>query len=135
MKIPKFAYSDGMGGVVDFTPNWPPSKKTPYAPLVAVRHDSVTTSGIKQSKLERVDTFVVLSFEHVPESDLSNWALFMGYALTGAEFTYYPDSTDPATYAEYLLEDLEWAPKWVSWQNYSFTMKMRLGVGTGEHFS
>lgn len=134
MITPKFAWNPG-SGVVDFTPAIPPVGKTPYAPLEAVRHDSVTSSGIKQSVTERIDTFVVLPFENVPESDMASWNSFFSYALTGREFTYYPDSTIPGTFAEYVLEDMAWTPKKVSWKNYGFTMKMRKGVGTGLHFS
>lgn len=133
---PKFAYDAGMG-TVDFSPANPAVKKTPtqVAPLVAMRHDSVTTSGIKQSVLERIDEFFELSFEDVPESDLVNWKAFMSFALTGGQFTYYPDATDVFTYYDYTLENTDWRPRWKSWKNYAFTMTLRLWHGSPTYFS
>lgn len=131
---PKFAYDPG-GGIVDFTPTWPPTNKTPYSPLSAVRHDSVTSSGLKQSVVERIDEFKVLEFQNVPESDMAAWRSFFSFALTGGQFTYYPDGTDAATFLEYVLEDSDWTPKKASWKNYSFTLRLRLFVGFGRHYS
>lgn len=131
---PKFAYDPGTG-IVDFTPTWPPTDQTPLSPLSAVRHDSVTSSGIKQSVVERIDEFRTLSFANVPVDDMAAWRSFLSYALTGGQFTYYPDETDLITFLEYTLEDTDWAPKRVSWKNFSFTLKMRLFVGFGKHYS
>lgn len=136
MIVPKFAYFNG-STIVDFIPTWPAVKKTPQgvAPLEAVRHDSITTSGIKQSVLERIDEFLELSFEDVPESDLATWKAFFSVALAGSQFTYYPDSTVPGTYFDYTLEDMAWRPKWKSWKNYSFAIRMRLWHGTATYYS
>jgi len=131
---PRFAYNAGLG-IVDFTPAIPPTKKTPFAPLEATRHDSITSTGLKQSVLERIDVMTVLSFENVPESDMASWRDFMAWTLAGNQFTYYPDSTDESTSTEYTLENTDWTPKWNSLQNYSFTFKMRTYVGGSEHFS
>lgn len=136
MITPKFAYFNG-STIVDFTPSNPAVKKTPQGvgPLVAVRHDSITTSGIKQSVVERIDEFFDLSFEDVPLSDLAGWKAFMTTALTGAQFTYYPDSTDALTYFDYTLENTDWRPKWKSFKNFSFTMLMRLWHGSATYYS
>lgn len=131
---PRFAYNAGLG-IVDFTPSLPPNKKTPFAPLEAIRHDSITSTGLKQSVLERIDVMTVLAFDNVPESDMASWQAFFQWTLAGNQFTYYPDSTVEAVSVEYTLEDMDWTPKWVSLQNYSFTMKMRTYVGGSEHFS
>lgn len=133
---PKFAYFNG-STIVDFTPTRPAVKKTPQGigPLSAVRHDSITTSGIKQSVVERVDEFLELPFESVPQSDLASWKAFMSIALTGAQFTYYPDSTDPATYFDYTLENTDWRPKWSSYKNFGFTLMLRLWHGTATYYS
>jgi hypothetical protein len=125
--IPKFAYGSGAG--IDFIPTYPPTKKTPYAPLEATRHDSITSSGIKQSVWERTDTFVVLQFETVPESDLPEWQQLFAWILEGNQFTYYPSSLDETTFQQYTIEDMSWTPTWKSFQTYAFTMKMRLVVG------
>lgn len=136
MIVPKFAYNTG-AGIVDFTPTNPAVKKTPQGvgPLVASRHDSITTSGIKQSVFDRIDEFLELSFEDVPETDLASWKAFMSWALTGAQFTYYPDATDLLTYFDYTLENTDWRPKWKSWKNYAFTLNMRLWHGTATYYS
>lgn len=136
MITPKFAYFNG-STVVDFTPSNPAVKKVPtqVGPLVAVRHDSITTSGIKQSVTERIDEFFELSFEDVPLSDLASWNAFFRIALMGGQFTYYPDGTNAAVYYDYSLEDTEWRPKWSSWQNFSFSMTLRLFHGTPVYYS
>lgn len=132
--IPKFAYNTG-SGVIDFIPTFPPTGKTPFSPLSAVRHDSITSSGIKQCVVERIDEFIVLNFATVPEADLASWGDFMEWVLAGNEFTYYPDTTDISTFYECLLEDGDWTPKWVFFKTYSFNIKIRKAVGLGEHFS
>lgn len=132
---PKFAYNPGTG-VVDLVPTWPPVNKTPYSPLEAVRHDSITSTGIKQSVTERIDAMLVLSFESVPEDDMSAWYSFFKWTLAGNQFTYYPDQSDATIFAEYTLEDESWAPKRAGFKLYSFNAKFRPYVGSNsEHFS
>ncbi len=130
---PKFAYNDG--SLVDWTPTYPPMDKTPYAPLEAVRHDSVTSSGLFQTVVERVDEFLILNFKFVPEADLADWRRFFDWVIQGNQFTYYPDSTVPATYFELVMEDQSWAPKRDSYKNYSFTVKFRKAKDLGQHYS
>lgn len=133
-KVPKFAYNPG-SGIVDFIPTYPAVNKPTVNSLVATRHDNFTSEGDRQSVTERVDQMLPLEFAFVPASDLANWQAFMSYALTGAQFTYYPDSTNPAVYTDYTLEESDWAPKKVGYQLYSFNMTMRLWVGTATLFS
>jgi hypothetical protein len=132
--VPKFAYNPGTG-VIDFIPSFPAVNKTPFGPRIATRHDSTTTSGLRQSVLERIDIMKILDFVTVPESDMSNWDAFFSYALGGGQFTYYPDSTDDLIYIDYSLEDVEWKPKRIAPGFYSFSMTMRLWVGTATYFS
>lgn len=135
MITPKFAYDPGTG-VVDFVPTFPPTDKTPYAPLEATRHDSITTSGRhKQSVLERIDTMLVLDFKTVPLSDMSDWSSFFSWVLAGHQFTYYPDSTDDAIFTEYTIEDMSWTPKRASFQVFAFSFKSRPVLSDIEHFS
>ena len=133
-KQPKFAYFNG-SAIVDFVPTYPATKKSPVGELDAVRNDSITTSGIKQSVTERIDNFLDLPFANVPESDLAGWNTMMAFLLEGVQFDYYPDATDQLTYTPYTLEDKSWKPKWVSWKNYSFTLKLRKFVGTPIYYS
>lgn len=126
MIIPKFTYNNG--SAVTFAPVWPPTKKDPVGPLVATRHDSITSSGIKQSVTERIDFMQVLNFEYVPSSDLAAWSEFMIFALAGGKFTYYPDATDSSTHSDYTIEDTTFDPKFICPGAYSLTMTMRLFV-------
>lgn len=134
---PKFAYNAG-SGVVDFSPTYPATQKSgppTVANLSAIRHDSVTSTGIKQSVWERTDELYELNFETVPESDLASWRAMMSWLLQGAQVTYYPDVTDAATYYDYTLEDMAWAPKWKSWKTYTFKLTLRRWVGTATYYS
>ena len=71
----------------------------------AVRHDNLSTAGIRESVLERVDEFMELSLNWIRAgADLANWTAFLDYALTGAAFAYYPDASLNA-YTNYVLED------------------------------
>lgn len=133
-KRPKFAYFNG-SAIVDFSPLYPATKKSPVGDMIAVRSDSITTSGIKQSVTERIDTFLDLQFANVPESDLGTWSVMMGFLLEGVQFDYYPDATDQLTYTPYTLEDKTFAPKWVSFKNYSVTLRLRKFVGTPVYYS
>lgn len=133
---PKFAYNDG-GGIVDFSPTYPATKKVPAGdgPLAAIRHDSITTSGIKQSVVERVDEFIVLPFETIPEADLTSWKQFMKWAIKGNQFTYYPNAADGATYYEVTVEETDYHPTYVAYKTYSLTITLRIFVGTSQYYS
>lgn len=135
-KVPKFSYWNG-SEIVDFVPTFPATKKTSQGPLEAIRHDSITSTGIKQSITERIDTFLILPFENVPESDMAGWEAMMAVLIEGVQFDYYEDSTStPGTgFVAYTLEDTSWKPKWVSWLNYSFTLTLRKFVGTATYYS
>jgi hypothetical protein len=131
---PKFSYNAG-AGQVDFLPTYPAVQKTPYGPLVAARHDSFTSEGDKQSLTERIDTMLDLNFTYVPQSDMAGWNAFFSWALAGNQFTYYPDHTNAAVYADYTLEDTDWKPKFLAFQYFSFQMHLRLWFGTPVYFS
>jgi hypothetical protein len=121
-------YNTGSGDIY-FTPTYPAIGKQPLDGLEATRHDSITSSGIKQSVTERVDDMMVLSFPFVPQSDLASWRAFMLYALAGGVFAYRPNAADPTVWGEYTLESEDWTPKWVSPQTFSFELKCRMWVG------
>lgn len=121
--IPKFVYNPG-GGDITLSPTYPPVNKEPVNALEAVRHDSITTSGIQQSVTERVDQVQHLEFKTVPQSDLAAWAAFMKWAVAGGLFYYYPDGTLTGNNG-FLLIDTGWSPKRVFFQTYSFNIAMR----------
>jgi hypothetical protein len=123
-----FVYNLGAGDIY-FTPTIPPIGKQPLDALVATRHDSITSSGIKQAVLERIDDVVTFSFQFVPQSDLTAWKAFMTYALAGGVFAYRPNAADNTVWSEYTLESTEWNPKFISPGWFSFQFQCRLWVG------
>lgn len=124
---PCFQYNPG-GGNVNFVPTYPPVNKQPQGSLNAIRHDSITGSGKKQSVTERVETLNTFEFVNVPQADMTGWAAFLGFALTGKQFTWFADSTNLSGGVLYTLEDTAWDPKRTAFQNFTFTLKVRLVV-------
>jgi hypothetical protein len=115
---------------VYFTPTLPPVGKQPLDTLNAIRHDSITSSGIKQSVLERLDDVMTLTFSMVPESDLAAWKSFMTYALAGQIFAYRPNAADDTTWADYTLDSQGWTPKFIAPGYFSFELQCRMLVGS-----
>jgi hypothetical protein len=132
--FPKFAYNAG-SGIVDFSPTWPPTKKPGFDSLDATRHDSITSAGEKQSVFERIDQRLALNFTSIPSSDLTAWNAFLMFALSGANFTYFPDNTIETTFFEYTLEDEKVVPAWIAPGWYSLKINMLLYVGPGAVYS
>ena len=116
---PKLSYNG-----TDFLPTYANRHKIPIDNQHAIRHDSITTSGLQQSVLERIDRVLTLDFENIPESDLSGWDAFLSLALAGNQFQYYPDSTMGANEYYYLV-DMDGAIEWVSFENYKLSLKLR----------
>jgi hypothetical protein len=121
---PCFQYNPGSGNV-NFIPTYPPINKQPQGSLNAVRHDSITSSGKKQSVSERLENLNTFEFANVPQADMANWNAFLGYALGGGQFTWFADSTNLAGGTLYTLEDTAWDPKRTAFQNFAFTIKVR----------
>ena len=102
-----------------------PPRRVPAYSAVAVRHDNVASSGVRESVLERIDNFLDLELEWVGAgSDVQAWAQFMNYALQGGSFAYYPDSSQPG-YTNYWLEDTDWTAAYKAAGQYSFHLKFR----------
>lgn len=128
MILPMFIYNLGSGDI-EWVPSTPAIGKQPLDCLAATRHDSITSSGIKQSVLERIDDVMTLSFPFVPVGDLANWKAFMAWALAGNVFAYRPNSTINTVWGEYTLDSLDWTPKFVCFGYFSFELQCRLWVG------
>ena len=102
-----------------------PPRRVPAYSAVAVRHDNVASSGVRESILERIDNFLDLDLEWVGVgADVQAWAQFMGYALQGGAFAYYPDSSQ-AVFVNYWLEDTNWTAAYKAAGQYSFHLKFR----------
>lgn len=108
-----------------FTSTYPPIGKDLAAEKVATRTDSITSSGIKQSITERIDSFRDFNFAYVPLSDIAFWSPLMDNILAGGVLTYYPDSTDLSTSTDYTTEDTGWKPKKVAFGHAGFTVRLR----------
>jgi hypothetical protein len=109
MPTPRIVYDPGTGAVtLDFT--YPDTQKPMTDPLEALRHDSITSSGIRQTITERVDTLKDLNLENIPWGDLPVLGAFMQYAVTGGSFQYYPDVTATA-FQTWELVDTKFDPK------------------------
>lgn len=117
--VPKFIYNSNT-----FIPTYPPKGKVPVDKQSATRHDSITSSGLRQSVLERIDRVLTLEFQFIPESELSSWDAFIGWVLAGGQFQYYPDSTLTSNNV-YQVVDTDLGPEWVSPQMYKLTMNLR----------
>ena len=127
MIVPKFVWTDAIGAT-ELIPTYPPVGKTGAAELEAQRHDSITTTGVKQSITDRTDQFLSLDFKWVPSGDMAQWTRFMNWAIAGGVFTYYPNMDDVATFADYTLEDDRWVPKRVAFMTYGFSLRIRKWV-------
>jgi hypothetical protein len=102
-----------------------PPRRLPAYSSVAVRHDNVASSGLRESVLERIDNFLELELEWVGiAADVQAWAQFMNYALQGGAFSFYPDSSQPA-FTNYWLEDTNWTAAYKAPGQYTFKMKFR----------
>src|SRR5437660_810378 len=102
--IPKIVYDPG-SGTVTLTPTYPNVQKPYMDSFEALRHDSITSDGIRQSMLERVDRIRPITFESVPWTDLPMWEDFFAYAVQGGSFRYYPDGTQSAFQTWELVDD------------------------------
>jgi hypothetical protein len=121
--IPKIIYDPGTGPVT-LTFTYPPvSKEVPDA-LEALVHDSITSSGLRQRMVERVDTVKTLTMENVPWADAANWAAFINYALLGGSFSYYPDATATA-FQTWELSDNKFSPTFNARGLSKFTLRIR----------
>lgn len=130
MSYPKIVYipAGNTPQTLDFV--LPPTRQ-PEAWKVAVRHDNVATSGVRESVLERVDQFLEINLDWIRAgSELAQWQAFLDYALTGAIFDYYPDASSPLS-DSCVLEDTETQLKFKASGFYSLTLKLRKAVVSG----
>jgi len=125
--VPKIVFDPGSGAVtLNFT--YPDTQKPKGDPLQAVRHDSVSSSGIRQCMVERVDTLKNVNVENIPWADLPNWQVFAAYAVQGGSFAYYPDATS-SNFQTWELTDDNYDPKFNAFGLSKLTLKLRLVPG------
>lgn len=94
----------------------------------AIRHDNISTAGVRESVLERIETFLELNVEYIRAgNDLAAWSAFFDFALTGAPFAYYPDASQSA-FINCLLEDTGETVAYMAPGVYSVKVKFRQQV-------
>ncbi len=123
MANPKIVYDAGAGPV---TLNFQrPPRFVPAYDYGSVRHDNVSSAGVREAIYERADQFFEFEMEWVAiGSDIQAWNSFMQYALKGGQFSYYPDSS-LTTFTNYWLEDTNWTAAYKSLGQYTFKLKLR----------
>lgn len=123
MAYPKITYNPGTGPVtLQFQR---PARKVPAYSYTAARHDNIASSGVRESVLERIDSFLTFEMEWVGiGSDVVAWNSFMLFALTGGQFSYYPDASQSA-FTNYWLEDTDWTADFKAAGQYTFKLKFR----------
>ncbi len=130
MSYPKIVYTP-IGSTQQTLSFVSPPTRQPATWKVAVRHDNVATSGVRESVLERVDQFLEINMDWIRSgSDLANWQAFLEHALTGATFDYYADAA-VASSVTCLLEDTEARLEFKAPGVYSLTLKLRKEVASG----
>jgi hypothetical protein len=127
MANPKITYTPSGGTEQTLSFANPPRQQPGYL-KTAVRHDNVSTAGVRESVLDRVDQFFELNMEQIiAGTDLGNWNAFLDYALTGGPFAYYPDSSQSG-FTNYLLEDTNAKIEYKAPGVYALSLKLRLLV-------
>lgn len=120
--VPKIVWGTGPTTLA-FT--YPPIQKGMLDDREALRHDSITSSGLRQSVIERIDIIRPLQMENVPWEDLPAWETFIDFALAGGTFLYYPDATASA-YKTFELMDTSFSPRFNARGLSKFSLKLRL---------
>ena len=127
MSNPQIIYTPA-GGTQQTLSFVSPPKQQPGYLKAAVRHDNISTSGIRESVLERIDQFTELTLDWIRGgTDYANWSAFLDFALTGAAFAYYPDASQ-TFYTNYVLEDTGARMDYKAAGVYSLKLKFRVLV-------
>jgi hypothetical protein len=123
MSYPQIVYDPGTGPVT-LTFLRPP-RKVPAYEYNAIRHDNISSAGVREAVLERLETFLALEMEWVGIGpDVQAWNQFMEFALGGGQFGYYPDASQ-AAFTNYWLEGTNWAAAYKAPGQYAFRLKFR----------
>jgi hypothetical protein len=127
MGYPKIVYTPSGGSEQTLNFSYPPRQQPGYL-KTAVRHDNISTAGVRESVLERIDTFLEFTMDYLQAgTDLADWSEFLDYALTGGVFAYYPDASQ-AAFINCLLENTDAQIAYKAPGVYSLTLKFRQQV-------
>ncbi len=123
MSYPQIVYDPGTGPTVLAFAR--PPRKVPAYEYNAIRHDNISSAGVREAVLERLETFLTLEMGWVGiGADVQAWNQFMAFALAGGQFGYYPDASQQA-FTNYWLEDTNWTAAYKAPGQYTFKLKFR----------
>ncbi len=123
--VPKIIWPHSGGSTLLF--DYPP-RNQPYDERVAVRHDNISSAGVRESIYERTDTYLNLEIEYSKTANMAQWDSFIQYAEQGGSFDFYPDSTLGAS-TQYLLEGTSWTAAYKQIGMFTFTVRLYLYPG------
>jgi len=127
MANPKIVYTPAAGSEQTLSFSSPPRQQPGYL-KTAIRHDNISTAGVRESVLERIDAFLEFTMDYIQAgSDLADWSAFLDYALTGGPFAFYPDASQTG-YVNCLLENTDAQIAYKAPGLYSLTLKFRQQV-------
>jgi len=122
---PKIVYPSGGGTTLFIEPT---ARFVPAFSKKAVRHDSYSTAGIRESVLERIDNFLQFSVEWLKAGgQAADWRAFADYSLAGGPFDYYP-CRDLPYFATYLLDSDEFEAAYKNVGHYTLSPRFRLMI-------
>jgi hypothetical protein len=79
----------------------------PHSSKRAVRSDTYSTGGVRQTVMERIDQFMDFKMEWIAAgADAAAWEAFLASALQGIPFDYYPDAA-AANYTTYAATNTD----------------------------
>lgn len=133
MALPKIVYPSGGGTTLVFA--FEPINQPAFNER-AIRHDTVSSSGRRQSILERTEEFLELELTLVPEGtdpalgEVDAWQAWWAAVKDGTAFDFFPDK-DQAGFTTFLVEDNRFKPKLMvrgDPRQYRFNLRFRKQV-------
>jgi hypothetical protein len=129
MSNPQIIYTQSDGSEVTLAFTYPPSQVPAYH-KIATRHDNISSCGVRESVLERLDEFLEFTVYPIQGGvECENWQAFLDTALSGGLISFYPDASLPA-FTNYLLEDTESTLEYKAPGIYALALKLRRAVGS-----
>jgi len=112
-----------------------PPRQVPGKVQTAVRTETITSIGVREIMLQRIDEFLTFTMEFVSGgADAAAWDAFMASALQGNAFDYYPDASvdvfDTWT-LELTSTDYSYTRAYRSVGEYTFDVTFRKFVSDG----
>ena len=108
-----------------------PPRSVPGKVLKAVRTETITSAGVKEILLQRLDEFLSFTMAWVKlGADAAAWDAFMNSALQGNAFDYYPDASLP-DFSTWTLEDTDYERAYRSAGEFTFAVNFRKFVSDG----